>query len=60
MIADLQEDHALIIRHLREDQAALLDEYRDNASNDYLIGLIQTHQEMAWMLRAMLEGDSIG
>jgi starvation-inducible DNA-binding protein len=31
------------------------DKYRDIGTNDFLTGLMERHEEMAWMLRASLE-----
>jgi len=53
MVSDLLADHETIIRALREaaDQA---EEHNDMGTNDFLIGLMQSHEKMAWMLRATL------
>jgi starvation-inducible DNA-binding protein len=56
MIANLLDDHETMIRHLRADCDTIDDEYDDIASEDYLTGLLQQHQKMAWKLRAHLEG----
>jgi starvation-inducible DNA-binding protein len=54
MIKGLLTDHETLIRHLREDAQAILDKYRDAGSNDFLVGLMEKHEKMAWMLRAYL------
>ena len=56
MIADLLADHAALIRHLRTDLEACAEKYHDAGTNDFLIGLMEQHEKMAWMLRAFLEG----
>ncbi len=56
MIANLLADHEAVIRTLREDADACDEKYHDMGTNDFLIGLMQTHEKMAWMLRAYLEG----
>jgi len=30
--------------------------YHDTGTNDFLIGLMEEHEKMAWMLRSFLEG----
>ncbi|RMG50902.1 MAG: DNA starvation/stationary phase protection protein [Acidobacteria bacterium] len=57
MLADLLADHETIIRHLREDLETCEKEYHDMGTNDFLTGLMETHEKMAWMLRAHLEGE---
>lgn len=53
MVADLLADHQAVIRTLRES-ADKADEHEDSGTNDFLIGLMQDHEKMAWMLRATL------
>ena len=55
MIADLLDVHEAIIRHLRVDIEICSDKYRDIGTNDFLTGLMERHEKMAWMLRAFLE-----
>jgi starvation-inducible DNA-binding protein len=56
MIADLLADHEALIRHLRVDVETCLEKYRDAGTNDFLIGVMEQHEKMAWMLRSFLEG----
>jgi starvation-inducible DNA-binding protein len=56
MVANLVADHEALIRCLREDTDTIDDDYDDIASEDFLTGLLQQHQKMAWLLRAHLEG----
>jgi starvation-inducible DNA-binding protein len=56
MIANLLADHETIIRHLRMDLETCGDKYHDMGTNDFLTGLMEQHEKMAWMLRAFLEG----
>ena len=51
---NLLEDHETIIRELRKLIPDLEDEYKDTGSADYLTGLLQEHEEMAWMIRSHL------
>ncbi len=55
MITNLVMDHETMIRNLRSYQAACDEEYQDMGTNDFLIGLMQQHEAMAWMLRAFLQ-----
>ena len=54
MIGDLLAGHEAIIQKLRKDLAACADEYQDMGTSDYLTGLMEKHEKMAWMLRAYL------
>ena len=55
MIAALLSDHEDLIRHLREDSNACDEKYHDKGTDDFLTGLMEQHEKMAWMLRAFLE-----
>lgn len=54
MIEDLLADHQAVIRQLRGDIEKAADEYNAADVADFLTGLAEDHQKMAWMLRAML------
>jgi starvation-inducible DNA-binding protein len=56
MLANLLADHEALIRHLRIDLETCADRYNDAGTNDFLTGLMEQHEKMAWMLRAFLEG----
>jgi starvation-inducible DNA-binding protein len=56
MIANLLADHEALIRYLRVDLETCAEKYHDAGTNDFLIGLMEQHEKMAWMLRAFLEG----
>ena len=55
MISNLLADHEQVIRTLRKDADSCEDEYHDMGTNDFLIGLMEKHEKMAWMLRAHLD-----
>jgi starvation-inducible DNA-binding protein len=59
MIANLLADHETIIRQLRTDLETCADTYHDIGTNDFLTGLMEKHEKMAWMLRAFLAGESV-
>jgi starvation-inducible DNA-binding protein len=52
MLQELLEDHETIIRRLRSDIQKFQDKYKDAGSADFITGLIEQHETMAWMLRA--------
>ena len=58
MISNLFADHEQIIRSLRTD-ADRCEEYHDMGTNDFLIGVMEKHEKMAWMLRAHLDRDRV-
>lgn len=55
MVANLVADHEAVIRQLRSDVDATESEYNDSGTSDFLTGLMEQHEKMAWMLRAFLE-----
>lgn len=55
MIATLLADHEAVIRSLRVDLETCDEKYNDIGTNDFLTGLMEKHEKMAWMLRACLE-----
>lgn len=55
MIRSLLEDHEAIIRQLRKDIETTDEKVDDIGTSDFLTGLIEAHEKMAWMLRAFLE-----
>lgn len=55
MIAALVSDHETLIQALRSDLEICADEYEDQGTSDFLTGLMEQHEKMAWMLRAFLE-----
>lgn len=54
-IRDLAEDHDSIIEFIRGNIRPVSDKYKDAGTSDYVTGLIETHEKMAWMLRAHLK-----
>jgi starvation-inducible DNA-binding protein len=55
MLTNLLSDHEAIIRHLRVDQQTCMEQHGDVGTNDFLIGLMEKHEKMAWMLRSFLD-----
>ena len=58
MIANLLADHETIVQQLRADLEAA-EKYHDMGTNDFLTGLMEKHEKMAWMLRAFLQAESV-
>jgi starvation-inducible DNA-binding protein len=53
MVSKLLSDHESVIRTMRGDVNVCFDKYHDIGSQDFLTGLIEDHEKMAWMLRAI-------
>lgn len=51
---NLLADHESILIHLRENINNYAGPLKDLGSSDYITGLMETHETMAWMLRAHL------
>jgi starvation-inducible DNA-binding protein len=60
MVENLLADHEQIIRDLRGDIDVCGGELHDQGTADFLTGLMEQHEKMAWMHRAFLEGRSVG
>lgn len=59
MVANLVEDHEQIIRNFREHIDQCSEQFHDEGTADFLTGLMEQHEEMAWMLRSFIEGESL-
>lgn len=59
MVERLVDDHDQIIRNLRDHIDQYGDEFHDEGTADFLTGLMEGHEEMAWMLRSFIEGQSL-
>lgn len=55
MIVNLLTDHESLIRALRADIEMAEEKYHAPDVADFLTGLLEEHEKMAWMLRAMTE-----
>lgn len=49
---ELLEDHETLIMHLRENINRFANDWHDAGTSDFITGLMETHEKMAWMLRA--------
>ncbi len=59
MVAKLVDDHETIIRSLRKQIDQCGDDFHDQGTADFLTGFMEQHEEMAWMLRSFIEGESV-
>jgi starvation-inducible DNA-binding protein len=55
LMKSLLGDHETIIIHLRENIDRYAEEWKDAGTSDFITGLMETHEKMAWMLRAHLK-----
>jgi starvation-inducible DNA-binding protein len=54
IIQTLVNDHETIIRIIRNDITPVANQYIDLGTADFVTGLMEKHEKMAWMLRASI------
>lgn len=54
-IKELLSDHESIIIHCRENISRFAEEYKDLGSSDFITGLMEEHEKMAWFLRSHIK-----
>jgi starvation-inducible DNA-binding protein len=54
MIRELVKDHETVIMEIRRNSALCLDKYEDAGTADFLIGLMEQHETISWVLRRYL------
>jgi starvation-inducible DNA-binding protein len=54
-VKELLEDHESIIINLREQIHPFANEYHDLGTSDFITGLMESHEKMAWFLRSHLK-----
>lgn len=54
-LKELLADHESIIEFLRGNINAIAADYHDLGTSDFITGLMETHEGMAWMIRAHLK-----
>ena len=54
-VLHLLADHETCIRFLREDARKCTEEYEDEGTFEMLVGVMRSHEKMAWMLRSYVE-----
>ena len=53
-INELLNDHEAVIINLRENIHRFADEFKDVGSSDFITGLMESHEKMAWFLRTRI------
>lgn len=59
MVINLVDDHEQIIRNLRQHIDQCSEDFHDEGTADFLTGLMEGHEEMAWMLRSFVQGKRV-
>ncbi len=59
MVANLVQDHEQVIRNLRDHVDRSGEQFHDQGTADFLTGLMEEHEEIAWMLRSFIEGQAL-
>jgi starvation-inducible DNA-binding protein len=54
-IRELLEDHESIIEFIRGNINPFANDYHDLGTSDFVTGLMEDHEKMAWMLRSHLK-----
>ena len=54
-IRELVEDHGSIIEFIRGNINVFANDYHDLGTSDFITGLMEEHEQMAWMLRSHLK-----
>lgn len=57
---DLFSDHENVIRFLRLDAKKCSEEYGDDDTGSFLLGIKDQHEKMAWLLRSHIEPELTG
>ena len=55
LIKKLLSDHESIIEFIRGNINEFADAHKDAGTSDYITGLMETHEKIAWMLRAHIK-----
>lgn len=53
-LKNLLDDHETVVRNLRRLIDEFDEKYKDKGSSDFVTGLMQKHEKMAWMIRSYL------
>jgi starvation-inducible DNA-binding protein len=59
MVDLLIEDHEQVIRNLRAHIDRCSSDFHDQGTADFLTGLMEQHEQIAWMLRSFIEGEAL-
>jgi len=53
-LKELLEDHNIIIEFIRGNITPFAEEFKDLGTSDFITGLMEQHEKLAWMIRAHL------
>jgi len=53
-LGNLLQDHEAIIIHIRGEISKVNDEYKDAGTADFITGVMEKHEKMAWFIRSYL------
>jgi starvation-inducible DNA-binding protein len=53
-LKEFLDDHESVIVFLRENVNRFADDFKDTGTSDFITGLMEEHEKMAWMLRSHL------
>lgn len=53
-LKELLEDHTIIIEFIRGNITPFAEDFKDLGTSDFITGLMEQHEKLAWMLRAHL------
>jgi starvation-inducible DNA-binding protein len=59
MVSALVKDREQIVRNLRQHIDSCSEQYHDQGTADFLTGLMEQHEDAAWMLRSFIEGEAL-
>lgn len=59
MVSILVDDHEQVIRNMRTHIDLCSESFSDQGTADFLTGLMEQHEQIAWMLRSFMEGDAV-
>ncbi len=59
MVDILIENHEHVIRNLRDHIDLCADNFHDQGTADFLTGLMEQHEQIAWMMRSFIEGEAV-
>jgi starvation-inducible DNA-binding protein len=59
MVSNLLNDHEQIVRNLRDHIDQCTEKLKDSGTADFLTGLMEQHEQIAWMLRSFIEGEAL-
>jgi starvation-inducible DNA-binding protein len=59
MVDILLENHEQVIRNIRDHINLCSEEFHDQGTADFLTGLMEQHEQIAWILRSFIEGEAV-